>query len=162
MKQQDKQLIVYGGGILVLYFGLIRPILTKLGIQQTQQQQQQQQQIQTATTSLNIKSAWSPLFWKNCGAGAKILTKTSADVLAKKLYDAFGYFSDDETAVYSVFRQLKTKSQNSFLVDRFRALYGLDLLEFMKRGKGVLAQAGLNNDELSIVLDIVNKLPDCK
>ena len=77
----------------------------------------------------------------------------------QQIYDALGYVTDDEAAVTSVFRQLKTKSQVSFMADQFQQKYKTDLLQFLKNGKGVLPQAGLNNDELSTIINIVNRLP---
>ena len=35
----------------------------------------------------------------------------------------------------------------------------MDLLDFLKRGKGQLPQAGLSDTELQQVLNIVNSLP---
>jgi hypothetical protein len=58
-----------------------------------------------------------------------------------------------------VFRQLKYKTQVSWLADIFQQNYKTDLFDFLKNGKGTLWQAGLNSDELNEIINLVNKLP---
>ena len=162
MKKQDQQLILYAGGIAVLYFGILRPILTKLGIQQTAAEQAEQQQVTATDVATNAANPFSPLFWKASPSGTYLLTVAVATDLADRIYNAMGYFYDDEAAVVSVFRQLKTKSQVSWLADIFQKKYKTDLFDFLKKGKGVMYQSGLNNAELNQIITIVNKLPKYK
>jgi hypothetical protein len=39
-KQDDSKLLLYGGGLLIVYFGILRPLLEKLGIARSQADQQ--------------------------------------------------------------------------------------------------------------------------
>jgi hypothetical protein len=162
MKKDNQQLLIYGGGLAILYFGIIRPILKKVGIQQSAQDIQQQQLINNTSITDNSSNPFSPLFWKKGGNGTQLLTVSYASSLAKRIYDAMGYFTDDEAAVISVFRLLKTKSQVSWLSDIFQKQYKTDLFNFLRKGKGLLPQAGLNDNELSEIITIVQKLPNYK
>jgi hypothetical protein len=153
-KQDDSKLLLYGGGLLIVYFGILRPLLEKLGIARSQADQQ----VINQQNLPNNKNPFSPVYWKTI-PGAKLITKNSTISLAKRIYEAMGFFSDDEPAVYSVFSQLKYKTQVSWLADVFQQNYKMDLFDFLKRGKGQLPQAGLNSDELQQILNIVNALP---
>ena len=91
----------------------------------------------------NADNPFSPVFWKKAGAGALLIKKELALQLSKRIYDAMGYLSDDESEVYSVFRTLKSQSQVSFLSDAFlgEAKVGIsinffeeDFLKVVKRG----------------------------
>lgn len=159
MKKEDKQLILYGGIALLAYYGVLRPIFKKVGIVKTAEDIT----VENQTGLPNDKNPFSASFYKYGGTGTKLLTVAAADQYAARLYNAMGYVYDDEAAVFSVFRSLKTKSQVSFLCERFRIKYGVDLLEFLKRGKNQFnAASGLNNDELATIINIVNKLPNYK
>jgi hypothetical protein len=141
--------------VLVIYFLIARPILQKLGILKDKSQRVIDEQAQLPQK----QNPFSPNFYKFAPVGSKLITRQTAENLAKRLYDSFGYFSDDEAGIYSVFSTLRTQSQVSFLADVFSQVYKEDLLEFMKRGKGLMYQAGLSDAELSSVIDKVNRLP---
>ena len=154
MKKDDKQLLLYGGGLLIAYFGILRPILQKLGIQNTQADIT----VANQQNQSNATNPFSPVYWKTV-SGASLLKKAYTDQLAKQIYDALGYFSDDEAAVTSVFRLMKHKTNVSWLADVFQQNYRTDLFDFMKNGKGFLPQAGLSSIDLNEIITLVNKLP---
>jgi len=159
MKKEEQQVIKYVLFGAIAYFGVLKPILQKLGIVQTKEDVL----VNNQSNLPNSENPFSPVFYKKAGAGALLLKKDFANQLAKRIYNAMGYISDDESEVYSVFRLLKSQSQVSFLADVFQQNYKSDLLEFLKKGKNQFNFAsGLNSDELSIVLNIVNKLPKYK
>ncbi len=82
---------------------------------------------------------------------------------SEKIYDALGYFTDDEAAILGVFRSLKTQSQVSYLSDSFYQRYNISLLDFLQRGKNQYNPAsGLNSEELNTIIQIVNNLPKYK
>ena len=144
------------GGLAIAYFGIIKPILNKLGVTKSSEDKT----IDAQENKGNKENAFSPVFYKQSPSGAKLLSKKSADFFAKQIKDAMGTFSDDEAKIYGVFRSLKTQSQVSFLADRFQQLYQSDLLDYLKRGASNWnAGSGLNSDELNQVITIVNKLP---
>jgi hypothetical protein len=129
------------------YFLVVRPILVKVGIQKTAEDRKREDQIKDYSTS--TASPFNPNYWKTVSK-ALILTSASSDALAKTIYDAIGFFYDDENAVYGVFRQLKAKTQVSYLADVFFKKYNYDLYQYLARN--------LNANELAIVNGIVSNL----
>jgi hypothetical protein len=91
-QKNDSKIILYGGGLLIIYFGILRPILEKLGIATSAAQQTiiNQSQVQ------NQKNPFSPIFWKST-PNATLLTKNSTIALANRIYNAMGYFYDNES-----------------------------------------------------------------
>ena len=81
----------------------------------------------------------------------KLLTAKDANILAKRIYNSFGTFNDDEEALFAVFRELRYQSQVASLVDAYRSLYKLDLLNTLK--------AKLSDAELSEVIYIITTIP---
>ena len=86
----------------------------------------------------------------------------TVDQIAKDIYSAFGFFSDDETAVLNAFRKFKTQAQVAQVAQAFSARYKTDLLQYLKQGYGPFPQAGLSDEEYQTVLKIVNGLPKYK
>jgi hypothetical protein len=159
MKKEDQKLLIYAGAFALGYFGVIRPILKKIGIVKSREDIL----VNDQTNLPNNVNPFSTAFYKYGGAGAILLKNSVADQYCKTIYNAMGWVYDDEAAIYSVFRSLKTQSQVSYLAERFKTIYKLDLLEFLKRGKNQFnAASGLNSEELSIIINIVNKLPKYK
>ena len=39
-KQDNSKILLYGGGLLIVYFGILRPLLEKLGLATSQAEQQ--------------------------------------------------------------------------------------------------------------------------
>lgn len=160
-KQDDSKIILYAGGLAILYFGVIRPILQKLGIQQTVQEAEATKAVQKIENTPNVDNPFSPVYYKKfVGKTVHLFNGSTTTNLVKRLYDAMGYFSDNESEVFSVFSQMKYKTQVSWISDQFNRTYKLDLFNFLKQGKGTLPQAGLNELELQKIIKIVEALPE--
>jgi len=161
-----KYVILFGGAYLLI----IKPILTKLGIQKTEIEQQQTQNIIKQDLSSNTESPFSGRVYLNtfpAGQSYTSLTQASALSLVKKLRSSFTNFGDNEQQVIGIFKQLKTKAQVAVLADVFFKTYNLDLWTFLKTGTpnaDLISQyyTGLNDTDLNIILNIVNKLPKYK
>ena len=150
-----KNLAIYAG----IYLLLVRPILTKVGIVKSKEDRL----IDEQTSLPNNINPFSPAFYRTGGPGTKILTSNAANRYAADIYDAMGYLTDDEAKIYGVFRQLKYQSQISFLAEKFANKYSIDLLEYLKRGKNQFNPgSGLNSEELTVIFNIVNRLPKYK
>ncbi len=80
---------------------------------------------------------------------AKKLSNTDIQALAKKLYDAKGFFNDDENAVYSVFQSIPYKSYICQLTVSFESLYNKNLINYLDF---------LSADEKSKIFDYINKM----
>lgn len=83
-----------------------------------------------------------------------VLTEDRSRQYSKIIYDAMGFFNDDENAVYAVFEQLTTKCQVSWLSKKFFEYYNISLLEYLR--------SYFNDSEMAKVAAIINKLPDWK
>ena len=80
---------------------------------------------------------------------AKKLSNTEVQALAKKLYDAKGFFNDDENAVYSVFQSIPYKSYICQLTVAFESLYGKNLINYLDF---------LSAEEKSKIFDYIGKM----
>jgi hypothetical protein len=81
---------------------------------------------------LGNQSAWSAKLYKLLPPGSKIFTQASADKLCSTIYGAIGNVYDEPNKIAGAIKQCYTKSQVSFLVDRFQAKYGNDLLSWLE------------------------------
>lgn len=80
---------------------------------------------------------------------AKKLSNSEVQALAKKLYDAKGFFNDDEDAVYNVFQSIPYKSYICQLTVAFDSLYGKNLITYLDF---------LSGDEKGKIFDYINKM----
>ena len=71
--------------------------------------------------------------------------------LSNQVYDAKGFFHDDNEKLYSVFRNIQTQFQLSNVAFYFNLKYKKDMLEYIK--------SFLNSDEIERVFDIVKNYP---
>jgi len=102
-------------------------------------------------------SFWNPNYYKTAPAGARLLTVASANGLASDIWDSVWLFGTRPDELIAAFKQLKAKTQVSFLADRFYQKYNKDLfswitLQYTKMGK---PQTGLTT-----VITFVNSLPN--
>jgi hypothetical protein len=138
-------------GILV-----VRRVLIKVGVLEGRGGTNVQKEL------TNPNSPWKPAFWISAPAGAFLLRRSVAESFAKKIHDSFTLTQDDFNQIQSVFSQLTTKSQVSFLADVFSQVYGEDLLSFLGDGGGILPWDGLNDSNLAKITDLVSRLPQYK
>jgi len=158
MKKQDNTYLILGlAGIGIAYFGILRPIFTKLGLQSTAETREQQQAIQQAQTAPANINPWNPNYWKS--KGGTIFTVATAKSKAKAIYESMGQFTDDEEVIYGVLKSCRYKTQVSFISDNFQQMYKIDMFEYLKRGANSWNYAaGLNDKELNECITIVNNL----
>jgi len=83
------------------------------------------------------------------GSNLIVLKKEKAKELATKIKDAWSWFNDDEEAIYTVFRSLKDKVQVSQVSAAYKGNLKSDLTSKLDK-----------EDELSVVLEIIQKLPN--
>ncbi len=135
-------------GILI-YLMLIRPILVKIGVIKSSEDIKAEKETKVLGTSL--ESPFSPSYWKKV-PGAQILTKAAAEKMADKIEQEGinDFFPDDENVVYGVLRQLKYKTQLSFLADIMFQRHGYDLFQLLDRN--------LSEKEMGVVKGITSNL----
>jgi hypothetical protein len=73
MKQDNQKLIIYGGAVLLAYFGVLKPILNKLGITKSKEAKT----IEEQENKTNKENPFSPVFYKLAPSGSKLLTNKS-------------------------------------------------------------------------------------
>ena len=142
--------LLIGGGVIAFF--AIKKLLIKFGIASGPGTQQ------TINELTNPGSPWKPEYWKK-GSGALLIKNAVADKYATTIHNAFTVFQDDFNAIVSVFSQLKTKSQVSYLAQKFAEKYNEDLLQFLTNGGGILPWDGLSDSQLLQITNYVNKLP---
>jgi len=81
---------------------------------------------------------------------SNIFKQSVTDDFAKQIFNAKGFFNDDEDTIFSVFRQQKYRSQISWLAYRFRIMYKTDLYAYLR--------GFLNNKEILNVFEIIQGL----
>lgn len=141
------KVVGWGLGIGAGYFLLLRPVLVATGVIDSPEDKKRDQIESQYATGLD--SAFNPQWYRNV-SGAVLITRAKAEELAEIIYDAMGLFNDDEDAIYAVFRQLKAKTQVSWLADVFFQQYNADLYQYL-RGR-------MSDSEMDVVHGIVNNL----
>lgn len=156
MKQADQKPLIYFGGIVLIYFLFGKPILNKLGITKSEIERKIDE-LNSSNPNLN---PFSPLYRKQFTSGViQLIKQAQVQKLVKQIYDSLGNFSgDDEAAVIDAFKQLRYKTQVSYLAEVFSKTYNKDLLQYLVN-PAFYAYSGLSDDELKIIIDYVDKLP---
>lgn len=160
MTERQQNLLFNIGLAAAGYFLVVKPVLEKIGILQTAAEREAGRLIDSAETGSGSGprgNPFSPTYYKT--RRCTILTQAYADSLARRIHTAMG-LTDDEEAVFAVFRSLRTKCQVSFLAERFAALYKADLFQYLKQGDTVFWWGGLSDEDLAKIVTIVNSLPD--
>ena len=124
--KDNSQLII---GLVVVYFGytkVIKPILESVGLQKSDEELEIEKQ------TSNPGSAWNPNYWRK--GGATLIREADVQRFVNTIWNAPGYLFDDFDAVLGVFKQLKTKSQVSYLAHKFNEAKGKDLLNWLQGG----------------------------
>jgi len=149
-KQLQKQLIIAGAAAGLLYFGVLDPLLKVLGIKKNADT------VALDNAASNPDSFWSPLFWKGL-RNPIIMTRSSAENIARTIYDAFGVFNDNEEQAVGALKNLKYQAQCSFLADVFFQMYGMDLITFLRGGSW--PQDRLSDSDVADINSYISKLP---
>ena len=93
---------------------------------------------------------WDVNFWKK--PGSLILKQAAVTDFINKLNSAPGTFNDNEEKVYSVFRACNTKSQVSYLADKWSQGSNISLYDYLTKF--------LSDSELYTVKKIIDSKPN--
>lgn len=80
-----------------------------------------------------------------------VLKSYKAKQHAERIYDAWSFWGDDESQVYSVFRQLRDKVQVSQVARAYQDAYGDNLIDKLNDK--------MDDEEVETILKIVRPLP---
>lgn len=148
------KLIVNLGLTAFAYFGVVNPLLKKIGIKDDAQDKRNNNLISDLENQPANKNYFNPNYYKQRvnNKVAMVFTPASGDMLAKKIYDSAGFFNDNESEIYGAFRQCRFKAQVSFIAARFYLLYKKDLYLWLKKDV-------FNESEMISLLNITDPLP---
>jgi hypothetical protein len=142
--------IALAGGVL-LSWKLIRQLLCKVGI------------LDCTPSESTTDSPWSLTYYTNHATTADIFSLEAASASfkskAQTIYNAFGIFQDNYSAIMGVFQTMQNKISVSFLSEIFYDLYNVNLLSFLKDGGGILPWDGLSAAHLQNIDNYINTLP---
>jgi len=150
MTRETKQFIGIGAGALVLYFGVVSPLLKALGLQK------KEETVRLDNEVINPNSFWNPNFWKG-QQNAVLMPRVYTETLAQSIYDSVGPFNDCEECVINVFKTLKYQTQCSWLADIFQQRFGEDMLTFLRGGSW--PQDRLSDNDVYMISQFIQNLP---
>jgi hypothetical protein len=111
----------------------------------------------------SINSPWNSNYWKNInpsGTGWTFaFTESQAGEIAKRIWDAIGFFGDKEAAVIAAIHEMRTRANLSFVAWVFAKKYNRDLLEFIRYGGGNAPWAGLSDADVTKLNQYIYSLP---
>lgn len=158
MTKPNDTILLGGAALAIVYFGIIRPITNKLGLTQSEKDKIEENRIEEA----NNNQGWNPNFWQtvpnNRYPKVTRFKDSYAEQYAKDIYNAFGFFNDDEDKIYTVFRAMRSQVHLSQVVYYFNKNYKMDLLRRLQT-PWYYMKDGLDPKEFAIVASMVNKLP---
>jgi hypothetical protein len=135
-------------GVSIAGLFIVYKILQKVGVLPSRESNQQAQNLEI----LEASNYWNYNdFLSKAPGGHALLTQAGAAAYVDDLWNATGYFNDDEEAIFGVFRAMKTQSQIAALAKRFNQLKGQDLYSYLKNY--------LNESELLTVKKIIDQKP---
>jgi len=122
-----------GGGLL--YFGLVRPILKRTGIIQSQEVIDKEKEIEK-NRGADKGNPWNPNYYKTAKTRDWLPWKT-ATALAAQIYDAKApssknWFTDNEQSAIAAFNAIDTKKKLSLLSNAFQTKYQRDLYAYLE------------------------------
>lgn len=129
-KGETAKYIVYGVvGLAVVglaYFGIIKPILNKVGVTRDKEERQGDR----AEGKLSRKQVLSPQLYRD-NKDKVTINSATASRYARNVYDGKGYIYDDETMAVGSITGSGSKVNISFIADRFQNQYGKSMEEYM-------------------------------
>lgn len=151
-KEDAQTGVIIAGG--VLGWVVIKKVLEALGIFADQAQ------VNLDAAATDPKSFWNPQYWQTLPAGQQYtrpITLDQAKVLCTQIYNAITWYNDNEEAVKAVFRSLPSRAAASFVCYVFSAMYGEDLLSWLRGGNW--PQDRLSDEDVFEITQFVNRLP---
>lgn len=159
MKDDTNKLLINAAAVAAIYLLVGKPILNFLGITKSKIDKDYQDQLQSVNSPFGV--AFWRLYFYTAGApanGRKPLTTqmvNNAKKAAKILYNAFGYFKDNEDEVLQAFQICGNKVTVSLMSTILTTDYNTSLLGLLKYGKNLTPQNGLNDKEMEDILNLV-------
>lgn len=160
MKKKDREnikfFLIAGGALFIAYKGFkaFKGIFESLGLSSSEAD------VSVTTTQNDPGTPWSPSYYKTLqrqGKNVMLFTQSTADLLAKQIYESTGAFVDNWAQAFGAIKQAKYKTQISFLAERFKIKYNADLITWLPGG--MWPRDRFSNDEVNQAIEYVKKLP---
>lgn len=141
-------------GAALIGFNLIQKLLTSLGIWSSQDTKT----LDSLAGSSSAQNFWKPDYYLQFSSypGGNITTPQAVDMV-NMITSSFGMFNDCEDCVIGIFRNLKTKSNVSFLSKVFFDQTGKDLLTYLRGG--LWPEDHLSDADVNTINSFLSTLP---
>jgi hypothetical protein len=140
--------VLIKAGISLAGLFIVYKLLQKTGLLPSAESNQAAQNLQ----ALESSNYWNYNdFLQKAPGGHALLTQAGAAAYVDDLWNATSFYSDDEEAIYGVFRAMRTQSQIAALAKRFNQLKSKDLYGYLKDY--------LNEAELLTIKNIIDQKP---
>ena len=163
VSQNNQDLLFKAAIVTGVYFAFGRPILKFLGIAKSQAEKDLENMAADPGSAFNDQLYKKYLyFYGDQAKGRKLISAALGEKIqnaALNIFDGMGIFTDSEDIIISSIKQFSTKAQISLLAAWFKTKYNLDLVLYLKDGKGIMPQNGLNSSELAAIVNWVRNLP---
>lgn len=175
MTKENQNILGKALGGLVIYVLFARPLLNlikeKLGVKDTPEKKQ------IDAIAQDPKSFFSVDFWRDYlyQDGATPNGRKRVDLptfkrlqdVQQKIFNAMGVFYDDEAAIFGALSNVKTQAELSYTCFLFWSehketivnMRSDNLLTYLREGKNVLPENGLNETDILKIINAATKLP---
>lgn len=160
ISEKSQDLLIKAGLIAIAYIVIAKPIFNKLGITKSKADRIREKELGNPDSPFKT-DFWKRYFRNPSKPTAKLFNVARYTQIfnnVKLLYDAFGYWTDDEEAVAAIMYDLKTKAEVSIFSNIFQNEYKKDLLTYLAQGKDLMPQNGLGDYDLGIIMKYVASL----
>lgn len=161
ISEKSQDLLIKISVVIIIYLIFAKPVFNFLGITKSNADRIRNRELENANSPFKT-TYWQKYYQYPGKTTGKKLTQQRFNEMAKNiiiLYNAFGYFTDNEDEITGVFYNLKSKSEVSIFSYMFENSYKKDLLTYLGKGKDLMPQNGLGDDDISIIIKYVNSLP---
>ena len=145
----DRSIIIYAS-IAIIFLLLVNQFVGRLlpsNIWKRSEEEEKQKQLRDA----NMREVFDPAFSDDTPATGR-LPLPYLETVAKKIKDAWGFWNDDEAAIFAALtNDAKTLSHVSQISKTYNRLYGDDLLTVLRQG--------LSRRELQLLWDGIRNKP---
>ena len=173
-KQAKAYLILGGGAIAILiicviivksYGGFSKAIgnvTDFLGLSESEEAKARREAVKEATDiSSTTGSPWSPQFYKDAPAGAKLITVAAAKEISGQIWDSVSIWqipAAKPAEALGALKRLSAKSQVSFLAEQFNKQYNKDLYSWITLQFSTMG--GKPTEGLTQIINYVKNLPN--
>ncbi len=161
-KSQDLAYILIVVSIVIIAFLILNKtfkgtdsVLEALGLKDDAEEKATNNLLAKNKNKAENAGYWTAALYKS-KAGCKLVPRAVAEKLADTIYNSVGYFTDSPGEAVGAFKQLKYKSQISWLVDIFFQKHKLDLKTFLNERFDTDEQKTALND----IYNYTEKLPN--